>query len=66
MAALRFERAFAGVDLLTLRDLLGHSDTRMTSRYSHLAAAHLKRAVDKLPEVFEQATDEPETKERIN
>ena len=58
--------AMAGTDILTLRDLLGHSDTRMTSRYSHLTAAHLKRAVDKLPEIFEQLADGDENKETIN
>lgn len=59
--------AMQGVDVLTLRDLLGHSDTRMTSRYTHLAAQHLKRAVDKLPEVFERLSEEgEEEKERVN
>ena len=60
------EQAMAGTDILTLRDLLGHSDTRMTSRYSHLTAAHLKRAVDKLPEVFEQLAAGDEDKDTIN
>lgn len=59
--------AMQGVDVLTLRDLLGHSDTRMTSRYTHLAAQHLKRAVDKLPEVFERLEAEgKDDKERVN
>lgn len=59
--------AMSGVDLLTLRDLLGHSDTRMTSRYSHLAAAHLRRAVEKLPEAFERLESEGEEgKETVN
>ena len=36
----------AGVDLTTVRDLLGHSDITMTLRYSHLAPSHKKSAVN--------------------
>jgi integrase len=39
--------ANAGVDLLTISRLLGHSDTRITSRhYAHLCDTTLKRAVN--------------------
>lgn len=42
--------AQAGVDLLTISKLLGHSDTRITSRhYAHLADSTLAEAVTKLP-----------------
>ena len=34
-----------GVDLNTLRDLLGHRDIKMTLRYAHLAPAHKAAAV---------------------
>jgi integrase len=40
--------AMAGVDLNTIRDLLGHSDYKMTLRYAHLAPAHKAAAVAKL------------------
>jgi integrase len=39
-----------GVDLLTISKLLGHADTRITSRhYAHLADQTLRDAVAKLP-----------------
>lgn len=42
--------ANAGVDLLTISKLLGHSDTRITAKhYAHLADKTLSLAVTKLP-----------------
>ncbi|MET0025669.1 MAG: site-specific integrase [Sedimenticola sp.] len=40
----------AGVDLNTVRELLGHSDFKLTLRYAHLAPEHKAAAVEKLME----------------
>jgi site-specific recombinase XerD len=48
----------AGVDITTVKELLGHKSLYMTMRYAHLAPAHKVKAVDlldsKLNEVCEQ------------
>ncbi|MCG2706883.1 MAG: site-specific integrase [Candidatus Omnitrophica bacterium] len=38
----------SGVDLNTVKDLMGHKSIEMTLRYSHLSPSHKKRAVDLL------------------
>jgi site-specific recombinase XerD len=37
-----------GVDLNTVRELLGHTDMKMTLRYAHLAPQVKRAAVEKL------------------
>ena len=40
--------AMAGVDSLTISELIGHKTIQMTKRYAHLAPAHNQAAVDRL------------------
>ena len=43
-----------GVDLATVKEILGHREIEMTLRYSHLAPAHKAKAVEQLGEVLEK------------
>ena len=47
----------AGVDLLTVKELLGHKQINMTVRYSHLAPEHTAQAVAKLTGRFKPSED---------
>lgn len=38
----------AGVDLYTVKDLLGHKTLKMTARYAHLSPSHQRQAVERL------------------
>ena len=65
----------AGVDLVTVKELLGHKTINMTNRYTHLAQEHKAQAVAKLEDRYkagenetqsQSATVSPELKEAIN
>jgi len=45
----------AGVDLVTVKELLGHKTINMTNRYTHLAQEHKAQAVAKLEERYKPA-----------
>jgi hypothetical protein len=44
----------SGVDLPTVKEILGHREFEMTLRYSHLAPAHKAKALDRLGNAFKQ------------
>ena len=57
----------SGVDLNTVRELMGHKDITMTLRYSHLSPTHKQRAVDILGRTMDAFwTLSPSTKEAQN
>ena len=63
----------AGVDLVTVKELLGHKTIAMTNRYTHLAQEHKAQAVAKLEDRYKAGETETqsaavsaELKEAIN
>jgi site-specific recombinase XerD len=61
-ASMTFRHTFASrlameaVDLMTIRELMGHKTMAMTLRYSHLSPGHRRTAIERL--VSRQTTDE--------
>jgi len=43
-----------GVDLMTVKELLGHKDIKMTMRYSHLSPDHKRVAVKRIEAVLKR------------
>ncbi len=48
----------AGIDLTSVKELLGHKDITMTLRYSHLAPGHKRQAVHVLDRLMEKNEDD--------
>jgi integrase len=46
-----------GVDIMTVKELLGHKTLAMTLRYAHLAPSHKIRAVDVLDDTYNDKTN---------
>jgi integrase len=51
----------AGIDLVTVSKILGHSSIQMTMRYAHPTPENMRLAVRKLGEVFEKSGKKPES-----
>jgi len=51
----------AGVDLRTIKELMGHKDIKMTMRYSHPTPEHMKNTVKVLDRVTTIFTTEAKT-----
>jgi site-specific recombinase XerD len=41
--------ASQGVDLVTIKSLMGHSDIKTTMIYLHYSPSHMEDAIEKLP-----------------
>ncbi len=50
----------AGVDLVTVSRILGHASIQMTMRYAHPTPENMRRAVEKLADVFKPRSQEVE------
>jgi integrase len=49
-----------GVNLATVRELLGHTTTTMTMRYAHLSQAHISDAVNKFADFLQTNQNNPD------
>jgi len=56
----------AGVDLVTVSKILGHSSIQMTMRYAHPTQANMRNAVEKLGELFEMPKKETKNQEYVS
>ena len=52
----------AGVDLVTVKEIMRHKTIDMTLRYSHLAPAHKRAAVDALETALQPKKESKTTK----
>ncbi|MEN6560537.1 MAG: hypothetical protein ABFD52_07170 [Acidobacteriota bacterium] len=48
-----------GIDLVTVKEILGHATIKMTMRYAHPTPENKRRAVEVLAELFVPGIDGP-------
>ncbi len=53
----------AGVDIVTVSKILGHASIQMTMRYAHPTPENMKRAVERLGEIFDPSRQKSDTVE---
>jgi integrase len=56
----------SGVDLMTVKELLGHKRIEMTMRYAHLAPDHKRAAINRLDTYMDTRTQEQGTEIAIS
>jgi hypothetical protein len=49
--------AMGGVDLMSIKQILGHKTIQMTLRYSHLSPCHLRNAVAAIDRAMTSLSD---------
>jgi integrase len=54
-----------GIDIMTIKELMGHKDLTMTLRYSHLAPNHKMRAVNILDQVMSLIPPQAEIPKKV-
>jgi len=54
-----------GVDIMTVKELMGHKTLDMTLRYSHLAPNHKTKAVNILDRVMSQNPPQTEKASKV-
>ena len=50
-----------GADLLTVKEILGHSSIKMTARYAHITPVHRKAALNRFSDLIPEAEDRSKT-----
>lgn len=54
-----------GIDIMTVKELMGHKDLKMTLRYAHLAPHHKTRAVNILDRLMSQNPPQEEVASKV-